>query len=207
MANPKNRALSATAQGLNPSQMAAQQSATNKPAAAKKAAALPEAPAVKTASKAQFVMVGSKLPQNLEIQLCTTRHARETGQFGSVDSVVHVKTGEIHLLRGTAYPSDKPPKGFPKRPDMIEDDNGGYAMSKIPAEFMARWMEENKDTDMVRNRVIIVKDDVDSLIDAAKDQIDVSSGLGPMNPDGDPRAPKPTSTSVQGVKPEQRPAA
>lgn len=163
-----------------------------------------QAPAVQTSKAPKFVMVGSKLPQNLEIQLCQPKTARVTGQFGSVEETINVKVGEIYLLRGTSYPVNKAPKGFPKRPDMTGDDDDGYAMSKIPAEFMARWMEQNRDTDMVRNRIIIVKADPDSLIDDAKDHADVDSGLGPLNPDGDRRAPKSASQKVDPITPDDR---
>ena len=44
-------------------------------------------------------------------------------------------------------------------------------------------------------------------ITEAAEHAKLKSGLGPLDPDGDPRSPKPLSTSIQPVKPEARPSA
>ena len=159
------------------------------------------APAVHTPSKAKFVTVASKLPMNIEIQLTKKTTAVQTGQFGSVKEDIFVKYGEIHVIRGTAYPNGTPPKGFPKRPDTIEDDKGGYALTpKVPADFMAAWMEQNGETDMVKNGMIKMQADLDDLAADAADHASVDSGLGALNPEGDRRNPQPVNSAVQGVK-------
>lgn len=166
------------------------------------------APAVKTESKAKFVTVASKLPMNIQLQLCAPKTARVTGQFGSVEETVHVPVGAIYVIRGTAFPSGQPPKGFPRRPEMIEDQNGGYALTpKVPAEFWKAWLEANADTDMVLSGMIKAQPDLDSLADDAKEHAGVNSGLGPLDPDGDRRNPKPMSDAVQEIKPEARASA
>lgn len=178
--------------------------------------ATPAAPAVHTPSKAKFVTVASKLPMSIEIQLCKPTTARQSGQFGSVVEEVHVKHGAIHVIRGVSYPEgNKLPKGFPKRPNMIDDEKGGYALTPgVPADFWAAWLEQNKDTDMVKNGMIKAQPDLESLAADAAEHANADSGLGPMNPEmdakGSPldrRSPRPASISVTPVAPEARPAA
>lgn len=166
------------------------------------------APTVKTPSKAKFVTVASKLPMNIEIQLCKPHTAAITGQFGSTKETVLRKEGAVHIIRGNAYPNGQAPKGFPRRPDLIEDSHGGYALTpNVPADFWAAWLEQNADTDMVRSGMIKAQPDLDSLAADAREHEDSDSGLGPLNPDGDRRNPRPINDAVQPIKPEARPSA
>jgi hypothetical protein len=148
------------------------------------------------------------LDVHLEIQLCKPKSARVTGQFGSVEETVNVKYGDKYFIRGTAYPRGQPPKGFPRAPRMIEDEGGGYALTpNIPADFFAAWLEQNAETDMVVNGLIKAQPDLDSLAADAAEHAKVDSGLGPMNPDGDRRDPKPLGSSISQIKQEPRSAA
>lgn len=206
----KNRALSA-APRPGPAGAADKAAVLADAKAQEKAAKTPApgAPAVHgTAKAAKYVIVASKLPFNLEIQLCRPQESRVTGQFGSVNETVHVKFGEVLLICGTSYPVNNVPKGFPKPPGMIEDEMGGYAMTVgMPADFMREWMKQNADTDMVKNGMIKVHAELESLESDAREHAGISSGLGPLNPDGDRRAPKPQSTAVLPVSAEKREAA
>ena len=185
------------------------------PPAKPAAASSPKAPSIITESKAKFVTVASKLTMSFEMQLAMPRTARETGQFGSVESTVYIKQGMIHVIRGTGYPEGKPPKGFPKRPDFIEDENGGYALTPgVPAEFWNAWKEQNKDTEMVLNGLVKAQTDLDSLAADAAEHAHVDSGLGPLNPDNDRdgnpldrRNPRPATAGVSNVKQEARTTA
>ncbi len=163
--------------------------------------AAPAAPAVHGAkAPRKTVTVASKLPMHLEIQLCQEKTASVTGQFGSVKETVNVKFGAIYVIRGTGHPAGTVPKGFPKAPEL---NKPGFALTHgVDAEFFARWLEQNKDTEMVINGLIMAHGDEDSLEDMTKERRKVDSGLGPLNPDGDPRSPKPLSTAVSPVKPE-----
>lgn len=174
-----------------------------------KDAAKPEAaPAVHVEKKAKFVTVASKLPMSIVIQLDAPRTARVTGQFGSVEETVFVPTGESYVINGTAYPTGQPPKGFPRRAGMIEDDSGGYALTpNVPAEFFAEWLKQKAGTEIVRNGLIKANADLDDLAADAAEHAKQDSGLGPMNPDGDRRSPKPANASVAPIKPEPRAAA
>lgn len=168
----------------------------------------PTAPAVHVQSKAKFVTVASKLPMHLEIQLCSPQTKSVAGRYGPADETTFAKTGQVYLILGTGYPRGQAPKGFPRRPDVIEDVGGGYALTpNIPADVMAAWMEQNKDTEMVRNGIIKVQADLASLEADAAEHAKLDSGLGPLNPDGDRRTPKPINGSVSPIRPEPRASA
>lgn len=158
---------------------------------------------------ASYVTVASKLPMNIEIQLCKETTAAVTGQFGSVKETVFVKAGPIHVIRGTGYPNgNQLPKGFPKRPAMAGGDDAGFALTpKVPADFWAAWLAQNKTTDIVRNGLIFAAPTLDEVEELAKERGTVHTGLEPLNPDGDPRAPRPLNASIQVVKTEERPTA
>lgn len=153
----------------------------------------PAAPSVPRARKPEYATIGSKLPMHLELQLCTATTARVTGQFGATTETVHVKTGPVYAVRGTGYPAGTIPKGFP-RPPYIND--AGFAVTKnIPFEFAEQWFRQNKDTDMVKNGLIMFEADIDSLADMSSDFAKVDSGLGPLT-EGDKRNPKPLNSMV-----------
>lgn len=152
---------------------------------------------------ARFVTVASKLPMSIEIQLCEPRTAAVTGQFGSVKETINVKTGAVYVIRGTGYPVGQPPKGYPKLPDSVEES--GYTLTpNIPADWFAEWLRQNAETDMVRNKLVMASGDRDRLADETIEHAKTDSGLGPLNPEGDKRDPKPMNSSMTGVTTEVR---
>ena len=173
------------------------------PAAAASAIASPAVATGGPGKGAAYVVVASKIPQSLELQLCKPTTARVTGQWGSTTEDAFMKVGPVYVIRGTAYPCGQGPKGFPKI-DLLDDS--GYAMTKgIPQSFWDAWYDQNKETEMVRNGLIKAHPDYDYLVDhLAAECKDVDSGLGPMNPDGDPRAPKPYNSLISEIKTEPR---
>ena len=176
----------------------------------------PAAPAVHTPNRGKFVTVASKIPMSITIQLCKPTEKAVSGQHGPTTEKFHTPYGAIYVIRGTGYPEgNKLPKGFPKRPEMIEDQNGGYALTPgVPADFWNDWLKQNAETEMVLNGMIKAQHDLESLAADAAEHADRDSGLGPLNPEmdakGNPldrRAPKPASLSVAAVTPEPRPTA
>lgn len=177
------------------------------------AAAAVATPAVQTTSRGKFVSVGSKLPFPLLLQLQRPDKRQVVGRHGSVDETVYVFHGKQFEVKGNAYPNgNELPKGFPRRPEMVEDQNGGYAITKgIPADFWAEWVSQNAETEMVKNGLIMAQTDIDSLAAAASDFAKVDSGLAAINPDMDAsgrpidrRSPRPIKFGVSDVKEEPR---
>lgn len=166
-------------------------------------AAVTEGPAVVTAPKGRrTVTVASKLPMDLDLQLCRETTARVTGQYGSVTEQINLPFGPVVTIRGTAYPAGTPPKGFPRPPHMI---SAGYALThNVDADFWDRWIQQNSATDMVVNGMIKAHSDLDHLEGEAEEFKDRNSGMEPMNPEGDRRSPQPITLGVAKIKTEPR---
>lgn len=153
-------------------------------------------PAPRAAGK---VIVASKIPHDIVIQICQPRSGDVAGQYGTVKETIWQAAGDRYLIRGTKRPIN-PPKGYPAAPDM----ELGYALTpNIPADFWEKWLEQNAKTDMVVNGLIFAHSDRASIVDEAKDFRDVRSGLDPldMSEGGkDPRLPKPITTQVGKIE-------
>ena len=147
------------------------------------------------AKPATTVIVCSKLPHDLELQITEFKEVRLAGRHGEVTERQGFKTGKCYYIRGTAYPAGHIPKGYPKRPD----DAGGYAFTyNIPAEFWNNWEEQHRETDMIRNRIVFAMPDADAACAVAEENAGILSGLDPLV-DGDPRNPKPINGAVARI--------
>lgn len=164
-----------------------------------------DSPAVHVPRRPKYVVVASKLPMNLELQNCAPKEARITGQFGSTVETVMVKTGDVVLIRGTGYPRGQVPKGYPKAPHINE---AGFAVTRnVPYDFWETYVAQNRDADLIRNGLLTAEVDLDSLDDKTADFAGLNSGLEPVNPDGDPRSPKPLMPLIGDVETAERSAA
>lgn len=167
----------------------------------------PAAPTIIVATKGKRTCtVGSKLPFALELRLCRERIQTEVGQHGNSTRKVFEPYGDPVFIRGSAYPNGMVPKGFPRKPDGI-DDHGFALTHKVDLDFMQRWFEDNKETDMVRSGLIRMDADPERMDAECAEHSALRSGLDPIDTDGDPRAPKPINSSLSHIKTEQRPGA
>lgn len=141
------------------------------------------------------VTVASKLPMAIILQ----NYRPETREFkhqGSVwNETVHVNDGgPFAVIAGTAYPNGPAPDGMelPERPQMI----AGYAITNnIDKDKWDRWLEANKSTPMVKNKLVFAYPTIDGVRGVAKENRDVTSGLQALNPTDDKRLPKKTGGS------------
>lgn len=92
---------------------------------------------------------------------------------------------------------------------------GGYALTpNVPAEFARKWMEQNKDSDLVLNNLIYIQDKPDGAAKQAKEQKSVKSGLEPLdvgtmfkngqNVPRDPRWPARVNPNLSRVSTDRR---
>jgi hypothetical protein len=115
-----------------------------------------------------------------------------------------LRTLDGHVINGTAYPNGNTvPENMPPRPQMAT----GYALThNVSKDLFDSWLAENKDSAMVKNRLVFAYEKTDSVKDAAKDCKGVDSGLGPLIPDADRRMPKklvgPQTRSLPEAEPE-----
>lgn len=162
------------------------------------------APAGHTEPKGKrTVTVACKFQAGLLLRLCAPRTVAEPLMGGGSREVKqYFPVGEPVYVHGPAEPAGQAPEGY-VRPQLQD----GYALTHgIDADFFAEWLKQNKDTDLVRSRVIFAASGADAVQGQAKDNRDVRSGFEPINPKGDPRTPKPIA-GVGAIMPADRTAA
>lgn len=146
------------------------------------------------------VTVASKLPMRLELQCCEKRVAqrRHMGEVW-VEETYH-KSGPMHVIEGTAYPNGAPPPNMPPRPRMI----CGYALTDgVDKDLWDAWLKENANSALVLNRLVFAYEKQDTVQGKARENTDVNSGLGPLEPDVDRRWPRKTVAGRQTSAPPE----
>jgi hypothetical protein len=167
-----------------------------------------ETPAVKSRSR-DTVTVACKIPNGLILQ----NHTMEDGfepVFGGGSRPIKVArpVGEQIRITGSAraYGSD------PEAKRVI----GGYGLTyNVPKDAFEKWMRDNSELDMVKNKLIFAHESVDHVTGQAQDLKTLRTGLEPLNTESrksdgtyvDPRMPKnikkfkpdDDSTDIRGV--------
>jgi hypothetical protein len=163
------------------------------------------APVVHTPSRARsYVIVACKLAvARFELQLCRKARVTEQTQTGPREIDQYFKTGEIWVVRGTAYPEGTPPKGYIKRPEEVL----GYSITKgIPRDFFEEWMKQYGQTEMVKNRLIYACDTYDEIEGEARENEGVKDAFSPLDmpmregEKPDSRIPHPLSDHVSTIE-------
>jgi hypothetical protein len=66
---------------------------------------------------------------------------------------------------------------------------GGYALTPgVPRAFWEQWLEQNKDADYVKNKLIWAHHERKSVESWARDHKDVKCALEPIHPDTPPKS-------------------
>ena len=133
------------------------------------------------------VTVASKLPMALEMQCCKAVKQNVPGIGGMREQKVFYKTGEMHVINGTAYPNGQVPAGMAAKPQMIA---GAALTFNVSKDLFDAWMIENAESSVVKNKLIWADEKVDDVKAVAKENKAVDSGLGPLVPDTDRRMPR-----------------
>lgn len=136
---------------------------------------------------AKHVTVACKHPAGIILQLqqkVTRRQPLPGG--GNVEIEEWEKIGPQVKLNGFAIP-----RGPDLNPDNIPQISGGFALTHgVDAEFFRKWMDQNKDSDIVKNGLVFAAENPTYAADKAKERKkDVVSGLEPLAQDKDYRAP------------------
>lgn len=139
----------------------------------------------KPARTGATVTVGLKSPSGLVLRLQRAVEVNQPVMGGGFKLVTEYHPDHeqrTYTIHGTAVPHGLAPRCL-----IV----GGYAMTPgIPKDFMAAWLEQNKGLDLVRNKLIIAREDPEDAAAEARDLRDVRSGLEPISPGNDPRIPK-----------------
>lgn len=131
------------------------------------------------------VVVGCRLPFGLVLQTYTMVDAKETVMNGpGRDFQIARKTGHRYVLNGSRVRVGQE--------RTFEIANGAGLTRGIPADVWEKWLEDNKDQPIVKNKIVFAHAREDRVRDLAKEASHIRTGLEPYNPDGtDPRKPKP----------------
>lgn len=136
------------------------------------------------------VTVACKLPTGLIMRLFRPSTHQEPVVGGGVrDVTVHLPLPDTITINGNSVPQNGMAPGFTIIDAHRRGDGFGLTHN-VPAKFFADWLEQNKDAAYVREGLIWAYSDMDSVHDKARDLENKKSGLEPLNPDGDTRAPK-----------------
>lgn len=135
---------------------------------------------VQVSKAATTVTVACKLPNGLWLQLYQMGKEIEATPAGTREVPKSVKIGDPIKIAGCALP-------FGQAPEIPMP--GGYALTQVPADFWAKWLHDNADADVVKNRLIFAADSMDKTADRAREQHKekVRSGMEPIDPKAPPR--------------------
>ena len=151
---------------------------------------------VSHSSAGEKITVASKLPMSFEMQCCEKRTVQMKNGNNAWNEDQYTKSGQIAVIAGTAYPDGQPPEGMPDRPQMAS----GCALTfGVDKDLFDRWLEENKRSPMVVNKLVFAHATVDGVKGIARDTKNVLSGLEALNPNGDRRMPKKLTGKVGSV--------
>lgn len=125
---------------------------------------------------ADTVTVACNLPNGLILRVFNMAERSEPVMGGGTKIAQYaVQAGEPVTVHGAAVPFGAPPR---------VTTAGGYALTpNVDAEFWAKWLEQNKDHDAVKNGLIFALPRQDSAAKEAENRSKVKSGLEPLDPE------------------------
>lgn len=131
------------------------------------------------ATSGETVTIACKIPAGLVLR---TFHAvkksvpQANGSMRDVD--VYVDDPDQVVVNGFSHPQDKAP-GHP----II----GGFGLTYgVPKDFWAKWLAQNKDSDVVRNGMIFAHEKPNFAEGSANERAALKSGLERLDPEKPP---------------------
>ncbi len=128
----------------------------------------------------ETVTIACKIPNGIILHLCGEEKTfeplmgggyREVMRYPRLEETVHVKGCSVDvgaLLKG----------------NFDQQMAGGYALTTgVPKKFWDRWFEANKETDMVKNKVIFAASSESRIRSEAREHEKTLSGLEAIDPD------------------------
>lgn len=144
----------------------------------------------------ETVTVACKIPNGLQLRVFKMVDSPEPVAGGTRTVKRAQQDGDAISVRGPAMPFGQ----------ALQNGVGGYALtSGISAEFWAKWLEQNKDHDAVKNGLIFGSSKGDEVHGWAKEGEAVRSGLEPLSQKDDPRSPR-KQAHLSGIEVAERAA-
>jgi|GEM_PF-344325 len=108
-----------------------------------------------------------------------TEATREVMGGGTQKYALWEPTGETHTIRGPVANN----AAYRRIGELPEGIVGGYMLNQgVPRDLWECWLDQNKHSDLVRNRVVFAAPDYHRAMDEARDLKDTKSGLEPIDP-------------------------
>lgn len=121
------------------------------------------------------VTVACKLPNGLVLRV-----------FSMVDKDEHVMGGGVKTTKvAQEFPERVVLNGWshPQNHSARHQIEGGFALTPgVDKEFFDLWLDQNKDSDVVRNGLVFSQARTDSAASAARERKDVRSGMERLDP-------------------------
>lgn len=140
-----------------------------------------QTPPTPPARTGQTVSVACKFPGGLIIRAFRYEEISEPTATGWHQRKIAIEVAR-HTLRG---PNASLARGEPNptgiHPSLIV--SGGYSVTAgVPADLWHAFLNDNKDSDLIRNRIVFALDSDDRARDAGKEHAEVRSGMEPVDP-------------------------
>lgn len=138
------------------------------------------------------VVVANKLPFALRIRNFRMRGIMEEQRDGTRREIsVAEPLAETIVIHGAAPPK----RGVPPCRIFM-----GYALTEgVDKDSFDNWLKDNKDQAFVLNKLVFAMPNVSDAEACAKENRDRVTNLEPLDPDGDPRAPRP-AVGMSGIE-------
>lgn len=147
----------------------------------------------------EVVTVACKLPNGLQLRLFEMAMTNEAAPGGHREVKMARLVSDIVRINGTATPYGQSPS-WPVV--------GGFALTEgVSKDFMEQWMEQNKDSDLVRNNLIHYHTKLGHVQGEAREKKALLSGLQPLVPDTDKRIPKSKNKNIKLETADEQPTS
>jgi hypothetical protein len=138
-------------------------------------------PTESRAAPGACVVVACKYPPGFMMRVFEMVKVPQASPMGSIMVMEARQIGEPIKINGTSTP-----------PGMIRDDPlvAGYALTRgVPKEMWDLWVEQNRDSDMVRNKLVFAHEKPDMVQGRAVNQRKngVQSGMEGLDPKNPPK--------------------
>jgi len=120
------------------------------------------------------VTVACKLPNGLLIQLFEPYSVQVPILGGGTrEELRHRRVGETYHIRGPIAPFGQVPK---------TEIAAGYALNTgVPRDLWEKWLEQNADSDLVRNKIVFAHGAAGDARDEAKEHEKTKTGIEPLD--------------------------
>lgn len=139
----------------------------------------------------ETVTVALKMPHGIIMQCYKMEEVPVPTMGGYIKQNMARQDGPSFTLNGYACETGKTPACIV---------SGGYALTPgVPKDLYTRWLKENAELDLVKNKLIFAFEKLDMARDKAEEREDLRCGLEAIDPDlkMDPRIPEARSSTLK----------